>query len=147
MVSMERAEPVANLSASVITIGSIGKRRIEAVEVPMSATLIASNNLVPAQRRERTIVAQNSLPFGILCLEVIRQLFVSSSSSVDYRSVICIASLIHELRSRSTCNGTALVRMYIILPSLGSKLFYELAIFSGCDAIKVFANVLREHKI
>ena len=71
MISMKRAEPVANLSASVVTIGSICERRVEAVEVPMCTALIAGDDLTPTQRRSRTVVAKDSLTFGIFGLEVI----------------------------------------------------------------------------
>lgn len=57
MISVKGTEPVANFPASMVTIWSICKRRVKAIEMPMCTTLIAGDDLAPTQRRERTIVA------------------------------------------------------------------------------------------
>lgn len=50
VIGMQRAKPVTDLSASMIAIRSIGKRWVETIKMPVSATLITSNNLASTKR-------------------------------------------------------------------------------------------------
>jgi hypothetical protein len=72
VVNVQRTHPIAGLEAVRVATWWVSKRRIEAVSVPVLATVVAGNDGTLSQRRLVASVAEDTVALTVLESEVIR---------------------------------------------------------------------------
>lgn len=88
VINMQRAHPVACLDAIRIATGWVSKRRIEAVSVPVLAAVVAGNDCTPPKGRLIASVAEDTVAFVVLELEVIRLVVVTATAKCDTSAIM-----------------------------------------------------------
>lgn len=120
MINVQRTHPVASLDAVRVATWRVGKRRVEAVCVPVLAAVVAGNDSTLSEGRLVASVAQDTISLAVLQLVVIWSVVVSATAR-SYTSAKRKASLGMAVQNYRVLGFTASVNSPFLAVATPSK--------------------------